>query len=432
VTFPDLPISEAFALAGDARRIYFVWTEDRRLQPSHPGLGAVARALMDDPRDFDAHEAIFMERCVETGAVFGAFLHRTLRGQGAGGVRHHDYDSLEAYLRDGLRLARGMGRKNALSGLWWGGGKGIIARPPADRYEEPGFRARLYRAYGRFITSLRGAYVTAEDVGTRPEDMAEVFKTTRFTTCIPPSVGGSGNPSPWTARGVVVAMAAALEAATLGSLRGKTIAMQGIGNVGESMLDLLLEAGARKVIAADIDADTCSRIRETRDPARVEIRRVPRGDTSIVREPCDVLAPNALGGVLGPDTIPDIRAQVVCGAANNQLLDEARDGEALAARNIWYVPDFLANRMGIVNCANEQYGTLPDDPAVARHLGRDWKHSIHNTTHAVFDRARKSGITPVAAATALSDDLGREPHPIFGHRTRILIDSLVRDGWETA
>jgi leucine dehydrogenase len=425
-----LPLDQLFTLVGGSSRIQFTWSErEGRLTPSDPALVDLAAQITTDRRDFDAHEAIFIERHAETGAVFGAFLHRTVRGQGAGGVRNLTYDSIGAFLTDGLRLSRGMGRKNALAGLHWGGGKGLIAREASSPIGDPAFRAELYRGYGRFITSLKGAYVTAEDVGTGPDDMAHVFETTRFTTCIPPEVGGSGNPSTFTARGVVVAMQAAAEQVGLGSLRGKTVAMQGIGHVGQAMISLLLDAGVARLIAVDVDANVCARIRSRFPDSRLDVRVVRPEDHDILAEACDVLAPNALGGVLNPDTIPGISATIICGAANNQLLDEDRDALALFESGVACVPDFLANRMGIVNCSNEQYGLLPDDPAILRHLGRDWEHSIHQTTQRVFARSRREGIPPFTAATRLADELLSEPHPLFGHRTAAIITALAASDW---
>jgi glutamate dehydrogenase/leucine dehydrogenase len=150
------------------------------------------------------------------------------------------------------------------------------------------------------------------------------------------------------------------------------------------------------------------------------------GDTSFFAEACDVFAPCALGAVLNPTTIPLLRARVVCGAANNQLDDAERDGQALRARGIAYVPDFLVNRMGIVNCANEQYGRVSPDPAMERHFSRDWPHSIYELTRVVMTRARTSGETEAQAAIRLADELAKVPHPIFPERSRQIIGALCR------
>jgi glutamate dehydrogenase/leucine dehydrogenase len=221
-------------------------------------------------------------------------------------------------------------------------------------------------------------------------------------------------------------MEAALDELGLGGLDGKRIAMQGVGNVGAAMIEDLVEAGA-SVVASEVDADRVADVTPRFARAPVEVRH--GGDTAIFSEPCDVFAPNALGGVLGPSTIGLLEARVVCGAANNQLLDERRDDAALAARGIVYVPDFLANRMGIVSCANEQYGTLPDDPAISRHLGRDWDQSVYCTTRRVLARAKSEGVTPGKAAVVLAEELMRKEHPIWPGRGRAILESLVRDDW---
>ena len=421
---------ESFAHAlGSGRRASFVYSpEERRLISSDPSLSPIARA-MTELSDFDAHEAIFFEVGRETGALLSAFVHKTVRGQAAGGVRQWAYGSFSDFVRDGLRLSRGMGRKNALAGLFWGGGKGVILRQAGERYRDPEYRATLYREYGRFLTSLAGVYVTAEDVGTTPADMAEVFRTTRFSTCIPRDVGGSGNPSPATAKGVLCAMRAALDHLGMGSLEGKTVAMQGAGNVGASMIADLLGEKVRRIVAAEANPEIVAALSERFRGAPVAIRRVSPDDRSIFAEAADVFAPNALGGVLNPETIPKLRCRVVCGAANNQLLDEGRDDELLLRRGIVYVPDFVANRMGIVSCANEQYGSFPDDPAILRHFSNDWDRSIYSVTRAILSEADARAITPASAASALADRLAEEPHPIFPHRGRHIIDWLVRGRW---
>jgi leucine dehydrogenase len=271
--------------------------------------------------------------------------------------------------------------------------------------------------------------VTAEDVGTSVADIANVFSRTRFTTCIPEDWGGSGNPSVPTARGVVCGMEAALEFLGMADLRGKAVAVQGTGNVGEPLIRFLFEKGVRKIIACDINPQLVETVLKEFAGRNIEVRAVSCADDSIFREECDVFSPNATGAVLNPRTIPLLRAKIVCGAANNQLEDAVRDDPLLFNRGIVYVPDFLTNRMGIVNAANEQYGYVRNDPLFERHLSRDWEHSIFQTTLRVLRQSMETGEPSGRIAVQLADQLSLEPHPIFGHRGRLIIESLVEDRW---
>ncbi|MFO0581776.1 MAG: Glu/Leu/Phe/Val dehydrogenase dimerization domain-containing protein [Anaeromyxobacter sp.] len=400
-----------------------------RLAASHPALEPLARAIEADARDFDRHEGLFVSVAPGTGVLQSAVVHRTCRGQAAGGVRYWRYDTFRDFLRDGLRLARGMTHKNALAGIWWGGGKGVMARGTGRDDGTPGFRRRVYEEFGALVSSLGGCYVTAEDVGTSVEDMAAVFSRTRFTTCIPPELGGSGNPSVPTALGVVRGMEAALRHRGMGTLAGKTVAIQGLGHVGTPLVGYLAERGVAAVVGADVDPGREADLRARFPGLKLTVRTVPRGDASILSEPADVVSPCATGAILGPATIPAIRAPIVCGAANNQLEDPARDDAALAARGITYLPDFLVNRMGIVTCADEQYGYVDRDPSIARHLGDDWENGVYRLSLSVLEEAKRTGRTPHRIALELAEARSREPHPVWGHRGRLIIRSLVERGW---
>jgi glutamate dehydrogenase/leucine dehydrogenase len=415
--------------AAGIRRFWFVTDPDGQVRASHPALAALARFLQDDRRDFAAHEGLFFQVSRRHRILQGAFVHRTVRGQAAGGVRYSHYATVADYLRDGLRLAMGMTRKNALAGLWWGGGKGVMARDPRVDAEDVDGRAELYREYGELMTSLRGCYVTAEDAGTRPADMAQIFSRTRFTTCVPPALGGSGNPSVPTARGVISGMEAALAFLGAGELAGKTVAVEGVGHVGAALVGFLLDKGVRRVVAADVRPEAVAAVKAAHPGAPLEARVVTPGDDALLGVECDVLAPCALGARLSHATIPALRAAVVCGAANNQLEDPALDDRRLAARGVIYVPDFLVNRMGIVTCADEQAGYVEGDPLIERHLDRTWDLSIYRSTLRVLETARAQGEPPSQVATALADALAAEPHPLFGHRGRQIIDSLVAGRW---
>jgi glutamate dehydrogenase/leucine dehydrogenase len=399
------------------------------VKASHPAIEDVARRVEEDTRDYHRHEGVFFEIGRESGHLLSAAIHWTHRGQAAGGVRFWTYDTMEQMVRDGLRLSRGMGHKCALAGLWWGGGKGVVARRADRDHRDPGVRRAMYEDFGRFISGLRGCYVTAEDVGTTQADMVHVFRMTRHTTSIPERLGGSGNPSVLTASGVVVAMEAALHHLQLGTLEGKTVAMQGLGNVSFFMIGDLMKRRVGRIIGVDIESEPLKAIREAYPGAPLELRTVNADDVSIFGERCDVLAPNAVGATLNPGTIPHIRARVVCGAANNQLEDAPRDAALLRDRGILYVPDFLANRMGIVNCANEQYGAFPGDPVIAAHLERDHPTGVFQRSLDVFARAEKSGRTTADEALSLADELSLEPHPIWADRSRQIIAHLVESGW---
>ena len=214
-----------------------------------------------------------------------------------------------------------------------------------------------------------------------------------------------------------------------GDLQGKTVATQGLGHVARSMIPLLFERGVRRIVGVDVDDGAVEAARRVEPGARLELRRVEPGDNSVLGRDCDVVSPNAVGATLNPDTIPHIRAALVCGGANNQLADPARDGPALAAHGAFYVPDFLANRMGIVNCANEQYGCMPDDPAIRSHLDPSTPHGIYQRSLEVYRRAEASGRTPAEEAEALAEALSDEPHPVWGDRGQLIIDALLDEGW---
>lgn len=420
-------------LGAGIRRAFLLGKKDGSgMEASHPLFEDIAAAVSADRRDYRAHQGSFFEIGVESDHLLSAHVHWTMRGQAAGGVRFWSYDRGEDFVRDGLRLSVGMGQKNALAGLWWGGGKGVIARRPQVDHLDPQVRGRIYRDYGRMISGLRGCYITAEDVGTRPEDMASLHQTTRHATCIPSEVGGSGNPSIATATGVVVAMEAALEHLGRGSLEGKTLLMQGLGQVSQAMIDDLLQRHVRSIVAFDLDPCALADVKARYPSAPLELKQVAADDLSPYGIRADLFAPNAVGGILNPRTIPLLKAGVICGAANNQLEDVRRDAAALQQRGLHFVPDFLANRMGIVNCANEQYGTLSSDPAIQAHFERDNAHGIHQRVLEVFDRADASGKAPVDEAVALADELGRQEHPIWGNRAQAIIDDLVASGWAHA
>ncbi|MBI4811647.1 MAG: Glu/Leu/Phe/Val dehydrogenase [Ignavibacteriales bacterium] len=411
-------------------RCYFIYdAKNEIVRTSHKQLLPIAEFIQNDKRDFMMHEGIFLQVSRKYDTLQGAFIHRTNRGQAAGGVRYWSYKTMEEYLRDGLRLAVGMTMKNALSGIWWGGGKGVMAQNPAVDKNNPMIRLLLYQEFGELMSSLRGCYVTAEDVGTDVTDMANVFMKTRFTTCIPPRLGGSGNPSVPTARGVISGMEAALEFLGTGTLSGKTVAVQGMGHVATPLIGYLFEKDVSRVVACDINPHIVKEVVEQYSGYDLNAKVVSLDDTSIFQTECDIFSPCATGAILNPKTIPTIKAKIVCGAANNQLEDSERDGQALFNKGVVYVPDFLTNRMGIVNCANEQYGYVNNDPFIEQHLQKDWEFSIYRVGLKVLQESRATKTPPAEVALRIANELSMQNHPIFGPRSQQIINSLVDDKW---
>lgn len=270
-------------------------------------------------------------------------IHDTSLGPALGGARMWMYDTEADAIRDALRLARGMTYKNAAAGLNLGGGKTvIIGDPNKDKSEE------LFRAYGRFVQSLNGRYITAEDVGTTEKDMDTIYEETDYVTGLSPAFGSSGNPSPVTAYGVYRAMKAAAKVAfDSDDLSGKTIAVQGLGNVAFNLCRHLHEEGAH-LIVTDLDEARVEQAVEDFGAQAVGVEDIYDVD-------CDIFSPNALGGVLNDETIPRLKCRVVTGAANNQLRED-KHGEMLHAKGIVYAPDYVVNAGGVINVADELMG----------------------------------------------------------------------------
>jgi leucine dehydrogenase len=287
------------------------------------------------------HERVLFCSNPDVGLEAIIAVHSTVLGPGLGGCRMWPYASTEEALTDVLRLSRGMTYKAAAAGLNLGGGKAvIIGDAKKDKSEE------LLRAFGRYVESLGGFYITAEDVGTNTDDMEVVQHETRWVTGLPPELGGGGDPSPVTAFGTLQGIKAAIEHLHGDSLKGRSVAVQGLGNVGYHLAKFLREEGA-KVFGADIDAEAIEKAREL----GVEI--VPTAE--ILEVECDVVAPCALGAVINDDSIPKLRCRVVAGAANNQLKED-RHGQELHDRGILYAPDYVINAGGLINVYNELVG----------------------------------------------------------------------------
>ena len=326
------------------------------------------------------HERVAL--CEDEGSGYRAVVavHSTALGPALGGTRLWSYESVGEAVADALRLARGMTYKNALAGLPFGGGKSVVIA--GGRAID---REKIFRAHGRFVETFGGSYLTAEDVGTSPADMELVARETRHVAGL---ADRSGDPSPHTAHGVFRAMQAAARFRWgTDSLAGRTVAVQGCGSVGLNLARELRRGGAR-VVVADVDE-----ARAERAARELGAERVAAGD--IYDAEADVFAPCALGGVINDDTIARLRASVVCGAANNQLL-EARHGDALHARGLLYAPDYAANAGGVVNGCRELLGWTPEQSA--RKI-----HSLYDTLLDIFTLARGENIPTHAAADRLAE-----------------------------
>jgi leucine dehydrogenase len=310
-------------------------------------------------------------------------IHSTALGPSLGGTRFYPYRSEDDAFDDVLRLARGMTYKSAAAGLDLGGGKAVIIGDPNKAKTE-----LLLRAYGRFIDSLSGRYVTAEDVGTTQADMDLIFRETRYVTGVSHDLGGSGDPSAATAFGLWWAMKAALEVTGGDSdLAGRRVVVSGVGKVGTSLVRHLVEDRAR-VTVADVDDQAVSRIKRDFGVDAVAVEQAHALE-------CDIFSPCALGAVLNERTIPQLRCRAVVGAANNQLATAA-DGDRLADRGVVYVPDFVANAGGVINIAEELVGYHRD--RAYGNIGR-----IYETVRQVLRTATRQGITPEVAAEALAE-----------------------------
>lgn len=308
-------------------------------------------------------------------------IHDTTLGPALGGCRMWPYATEEEAIIDALRLARGMTYKAAASGLDLGGGKSvIIGDPRRDKSEE------LFRSFGRYLETLGGRYIVAEDVGTSTEDMEYIRVETSHVVGVDVTHGGSGDPSPFTALGVLQGMRACVEE-VFGdaSLDGRTVAVQGLGHVGYHLCRLLGREGAR-LIVTDLRPEVVERAAREFGAKAVE-------PDEILSIPCDVFAPCALGAVVNDDTLPHFRCSIIAGSANNVLRD-SRHGEALVERGILYAPDYVINAGGLINVADELEGY--NEKRATKRVMR-----IYESVKRIIAIARRDGVpTSVAADTS--------------------------------
>jgi leucine dehydrogenase len=311
-------------------------------------------------------------------------IHNTTLGPALGGTRLWAYNSHGDAIVDALRLSRGMTYKAAISGLNLGGGKAVIIADPSMKSEA------LWRRYGKFVDSLNGKYITAEDVNTSARDMEYIALETDHVTGVPEYMGGSGDPSPFTAYGVYIGMkASAKKAYGSDTLAGKKVLVQGVGHVGQYLVGHLVKDGA-KVFITDIDQN---KIRQTTDqfPGVEVVDSAGLFDLDM-----DIYAPCALGATVNDECIDKLKARIIAGAANNQLADENIHGPKLIEKGILYAPDFLINAGGLINVAAE-LETYNEERV------RGNVEKIYDRTLEIFALSEVEGIHTQAAAMKIAE-----------------------------
>ena len=312
-------------------------------------------------------------------------IHNTILGPALGGCRMWPFESEEEAIQDALRLSRGMTYKNAAAGLNLGGGKAvIIGDSKTDKSEA------LFRAFGRFVQSLNGRYISAEDVGTSVKDMEYIKMETSFVAGLTEEFGGSGDPSPFTALGTFEGIKASVKY-KLGKddLKGITVAVQGIGHVGLYLCEMLHEAGAN-LIVTDIYQDKLKEV-ENKYGAKVV------NDKEIYEVEAEVFAPCALGAIINDDTINKFKFKIIAGGANNQLHDEIKHGQILKDKNILYAPDYLINAGGVTNIFFEVINEYSRDRVTEK------VKNIYNILLDVYKIAEDENIVTAEAAARLAE-----------------------------
>jgi len=332
---------------------------------------------------FDDHEQVVFCRDVESGLKAIISIHSTALGPSVGGCRKWEYHSDQEAVIDALRLSRGMSYKNAMAGLKMGGGKSVIIGNSKTMKSEA-----LFRAFGRFLESLNGKYISAEDVGISPSDIAIVHKETNHVVGLE---GKSGDPSPVTAYGVYKGIKAAAKY-RLGrdDLSGLKVAVQGLGHVGYYLCEYLKNEGA-KLIVTDINQESINRVVEN-------IGAVAVDKDEIYGQEVDIYAPCALGATINDVTLPQLKCSIVAGAANNQLAED-RHGDLLKQKGILYTPDYVLNAGGIINISFEhQQGGYQKQDAL------DKVDEIYETLLEIFEAAEKEG----KPTNIIADQLARK------------------------
>lgn len=339
-----------------------------------------ARKRLQAAGKWGEFEQILVRQGLRSGATIVIAVHRTVEGRSLGGCRMWHYDHAGAALADAKRLARSMSFKAAAAGLPLGGAKAVIALGDRER-PEGARREALLHDFAEVIESLEGRYITAQDVGVSLQDISYLSRFTEHVAGHPVSKGGSGDPSPYTARGVEAGIKASVE----GSLSGRHVVVVGLGNVGGELARRLHAAGAKLTLS-----DTDQRKRAL--ASELGARWVEPSEALTVA--ADVLSPCALGGVLSARTVAALQVPVIAGAANTQLADD-RVADALAARNIVWAPDFIVNAGGLIAVACELDGFEHERALQA-------VDAIAGTLSQVYANARRDGVSTLVAARALA------------------------------
>lgn len=312
-------------------------------------------------------------------------IHNTVLGPGLGGTRMYNYDSEEDAITDVLRLSRGMTYKASISNLNLGGAKAVIIGDPEKHKNEA-----LFRRFGRFIDSLGGRYITAEDVGTDTKDMEYVHMETDHVVGLPENLGGGGDPSPVTAYGVYLGMkASAKEVYGQESLAGKKVLVEGVGKVGKYLVEYLAKENAQ-VLVSDINE------KALQDASKNYGAEVVKPE-DVISTPMDIYSPCALGATVNDESIEQLNCSIIAGGANNQLKDEDHHAQKLMEKGICYAPDYLINAGGLVNVYTE-YNGYNYDTAMGR------AESIYDTTLDILRRSKNEGISTHEAANRIAEE----------------------------
>ena len=329
------------------------------------------------------HEKVLFINNEKAGLKAIIAVHNTNLGPAIGGCRLFPYASYDDALFDVLRLSRGMSHKNAVAGLPHGGGKGVIIADPSMKTEA------MFEAFGEAVNNLGGDYITAEDVNTDCDDALIMMRKTKHICGLPMN---SGDPSPFTARGVWQGIKATAKVA-LGrdDLEGLTIAVQGLGKVGWDLCRHLHESGAKLIIANRSN-------KEMAEKAIAEFGAKIVATDEIYAQECDIFSPNAMGAILNPTTIPQLKCKAVAGGANNQILDDA-SGIALKERGIFYAPDFVINGGGVINAAAEVDGPYNKEEVLKK------VDNIYNTIEHILTESKATGEPEGVIATRYAESL---------------------------